>query len=154
VLVVVPERDPAGEGRELGLPCPAPGPAVITDEELLAACRSAGEPGTESHRRACRLYRRSVIEWQSGDAGWRAECMVRDAVSQLAAVLARGMESEALESARRRPQAARCGTSGGWKRHRREGTPTCPACREYERERTRARTRSAVPEGQEWAAAA
>ena len=46
---------------------------MITDDELLAACREAGEPGTESHRLACRLYRRSVLEWQAGHVRWRRE---------------------------------------------------------------------------------
>jgi hypothetical protein len=52
---------------------------VITDDELLAACRSAGEPGSESHRLACRLYRRAALEWKAGHAGWRREYALRAA---------------------------------------------------------------------------
>lgn len=52
---------------------------MITGDELLAAARSAGEPGSESHRLACRLYRRSVIEWKAGHAEWRRQYAERAA---------------------------------------------------------------------------
>lgn len=40
----------------------------VSDGELLAAVREAGEPGTASHRLACRLYRRSVLEYRQAAA--------------------------------------------------------------------------------------
>ena len=46
---------------------------MITDDELLAACRAAGEPGMESHRLACRVYRRAAAEWQARDLAWRRD---------------------------------------------------------------------------------
>lgn len=44
---------------------------MVSDAELLALCLSAGPPGTPSHAYACRVWRRSVIEWRARDLAWR-----------------------------------------------------------------------------------
>jgi hypothetical protein len=106
---------------------------VITDEELLAACRAAGEPGTESHRLACRLYRRSVIEWRAGHAEWRAEYADRAGLGLAVALL-----TEAAEDA---GWLIRCGTHRGYQLHIREKTEVCPECRAAERVADRGRDR-------------
>lgn len=121
---------------------------MVTDEELLAAVRSAGEPGSESHQLACRLYRRAVLEWREGHAGWREEYATRAGLGWLVAALAEAVEL--ADAARPRPllrrvTSARCGTSAGVWRHRQEGTETCPRCRKFNRDRMRAsRARSRI----------
>jgi hypothetical protein len=109
---------------------------VIADDELLAACRSAGEPGTESHRLACRLYRRSVIEWRAQSPAWQAELERRDALRRLVILVARTAEARALRD------AARCGSRSGFHRHLREGTVTCRRCRMANRDYGRPRKRA------------
>lgn len=108
---------------------------MISDDELLAACLAAGEPGTESHRRACRLYRQSVIEWRAGHAGWRRERESRAVVGILVALLA--------EAAGEAGWGDGCGTYRGYRRHIRAKTLVCPRCNramlEYKRERRRVR---------------
>jgi len=106
---------------------------VITDDELLAACRSAGEPGTESHREACRLYRRSVLEWKAGHAEWREGYADRAGLGWLIAEIA--------EAAGEAGWLIRCGTQGGYSLHIRQKTEVCPECREAEREYDRNRDR-------------
>ena len=67
----------------------APRPPV-SDADLLAACRIAGNPGTESHTLASRTYRRSVLQWRAADARWRRERArreVADAVADVASVV-------------------------------------------------------------------
>lgn len=44
---------------------------MVSDADLLALCLSAGPPGTPSHAYACRVWRRSVIEWRARDLAWR-----------------------------------------------------------------------------------
>ena len=106
---------------------------MITDAELLAAVRAAGPPGSESHRLACRLYRRSVLEWQA-DAGRQAERATRAMCALLVAVLA--------EAARSAGWLSECGTHNGYNQHAYDKTRACDAClkaeREYSRERRRA----------------
>lgn len=105
---------------------------MVTDDELLAAVCAAGEPGSESHRLACRLYRRSVIEWQAGHAEWRQEYTAR-AVAALVA--------EAAEAADEAGWIIRCGSHQGYQLHIRNKTQVCPPCREAEREHDRSRER-------------
>jgi hypothetical protein len=121
---------------------------VIADAELLAACRSAGEPGSESHRLACRLYRQSVLEFQAGSAGWQAERWWRATVGQQVALIA--------EAAREAGLLGDCGTLRGYKRHVREKTLACLRCRQAEREyrRERYRARKAAAHGEPWQEAA
>ncbi len=102
---------------------------MISDGELLAACLSAGEPGTESHRLACRLYRRSVLEWQAGHAGWEAE-RARRAVLAGVARQVRLLAEAAGEAG----LLGDCGTHGGYNRHCRERTLICRPCRAAEQE--------------------
>jgi hypothetical protein len=109
---------------------------VITDAELLAACRAAGPPGTESHRLACRLYRRSVIEWQAQSPVWQAERDRLDALRRLVILVARRVEAQALRD------AARCGSRGGYHRHLREETAVCRRCRTANRDYDRPRKRA------------
>ena len=120
---------------------------MITDDELLAACRAAGEPGTESHRQACRLYRRSVLEWRAGAARSRQG---RPDLYELVALTAD------VAAAAGWLDDCGCGTHNGHHRHVREGTPVCPACAEaergYAREWKRARRRAAAERA--WAEAA
>ena len=122
---------------------------MISDEELLAACRSAGEPGSLSHRDACRLYRRSVLEWQEGHAGWQAERALRATVVLQVALLA--------EAAGEAGWLGNCGEYRGYNRHLREKTLVCPRCeqamQEYQGERYRARA-AASRGGQSWQEAA
>lgn len=106
---------------------------MVTDEELLAACLSAGEPGTESHRRACRLYRKSVLEWQAAHEEWREEYANRTGLG-----LAIALITEAADSA---GWFIKCGTPGGYSLHIRHKTPVCPECREAHREYDRNRVR-------------
>jgi hypothetical protein len=121
---------------------------VITDEELLDAVRSAGEPGSESHRAACRLYRRSVLEWQAGHAGWQEARTARAAVGLQVALLAQAAGEAGL--------LGDCGTYGGYGRHLRERTLVCRPCeqamREYKGRLYQAR--AAAPEEREWLQAA
>jgi hypothetical protein len=116
---------------------------VITDDELLAAVRSAGKPGSGPHREACRLYRRSVLEWREQSPAWQAERERRealrerdDALRRLVALVARRAEAQALRD------AAECGSRSGYHRHLREGTVICLRCRianrDYDRPRKRA----------------
>jgi hypothetical protein len=117
---------------------------LISDDELLAACRSAGEPGTESHRAACRLYRRSVIEWRAGHAQWREEYADRAGLGLAVALL-----TEAAEDA---GWLIRCGTHPGYQKHIRDKTEVCPECREAARvhDRNRGRVRlwtGTMPDG-------
>jgi len=99
---------------------------MITDDELLAAVRSAGEPGSESHRRACQAYRRSVAEWQAASPAWQAE---REALAGLARRIA-----EIAEAAREAGMLDDCGTYRGYNRHLREKTLVCGPCESAMRE--------------------
>lgn len=98
---------------------------MITDGELLEACRSAGLPGSPSHREACRLYRVALAEWLERDRAWK----------------------EAAEAACQLPG---CGTRDGYREHRKMRTRTCRACRKAwaayvsERKAERERRRLAV----------
>jgi hypothetical protein len=103
---------------------------VISDDDLLAACRSAGKPGSDSHREACRLYRRSVLEYQAQSPAWQAEREwrdylrgQRDALRRLVILVARTVEARALRD------AAECGSRSGYHRHLREKTVICLRCR-------------------------
>jgi hypothetical protein len=123
---------------------------VITDDELLAAVRSAGEPGSESHREACRLYRRSVLEYQAQTAqGWRGHA-ARAALRLLIALAA----TEAIGAGWL--DCHGCGTHDGYNKHTAGKTMACGAClageRAYSRERKRAQARAR--DGQAWRAAA
>lgn len=109
---------------------------MVTDDQLLAAVRSAGEPGTESHRLACRVYRRAVLEWKAGTAQARREDAARAALCQYIALLA-----AAAAVAGWLDERGGCGTHGGYNRHAREKTLACPACLEAERRYSRARKR-------------
>ena len=104
---------------------------MITDEELLAACRSAGEPGSASHRAACRLYRRSVLEWRAGHASGR-EAHIPAAVMLRQLVTLCGRTAE--EAGWLAPDTTgSCGSHSGYVLHSRYKTPVCTACEEAER---------------------
>jgi hypothetical protein len=116
---------------------------VITDEELLAACLSAGVPGSDSHRAACRLYRRSVLEYQAQTRQGQREQAARAALRlQVALIATAAIEEGWLD-------CSGCGTHAGYARHVSEGRLACPACLKAEsgysggrkRERRQARER-------------
>ena len=65
----------------------------------------------------------------------RDEVPLPELLGQLIALLAEALQPE------RDSDRDWCGTDKGYKRHLREKTETCPACRWYERERTRRRRR-------------
>ena len=119
---------------------------MVTDDELLAAVRSAGPPGTESHREACRLYRQSVTEWRAGHVRWREGYAARAS--------ARLSDAIAEAAGRRGP----CGSHYGYNRHRDKKTPVCPRCevaeRAYQRTRKRAQRRAKAERAWAWAEAA
>jgi hypothetical protein len=116
---------------------------VITDEELLSACRSAGTPGSDSHRAACRLYRQSVLEYRARTSQGRRGQADRAALRlQVALIATAAIEEGWLD-------CAGCGTHAGYARHASEGSLACPACLKAEsgysggrkRERRQARER-------------
>jgi hypothetical protein len=109
---------------------------VITDGELLAACRSAGEPGTESHRAACRLYRRSVLEYQAQTRQGQREYASRAALYLLIAVIA----TEAIGAGWL--DYTGCGTHDGYDKHARDKTLPCTACLRAESEYSGGRRRA------------
>jgi hypothetical protein len=125
---------------------------VITDDELLAACRSAGKPGTESHRKACRLYRQSVIEYQAATRQGQREHAARAALYLFIALLA----TEAIGAGWLGYTG--CGTHDGYAVHARDKTLACPAClraeSEYSGSRRRARKQAAAEREQAWTEAA
>lgn len=106
---------------------------MITDAELLAACRSAGEPGSESHRAACRLYRRSVLEYQAQTRQGQREHAAR---YLLIAVIA----TEAIGAGWL--DYTGCGTHDGYDRHARDKTLACTACLRAESEYSGGRRRA------------
>lgn len=106
---------------------------MTPDEELLAACLSAGPPGSLSHREACRLYRRSVLEWRAGRKQWREEYENRVGLGLLVALVADAADDAGW--------FIRCGTQGGYAQHIRRKTPVCTECREAGREYDRNRQR-------------
>jgi hypothetical protein len=113
---------------------------VISDDELLAACRSAGKPGSESHREACRLYRRSVLEYQAQTRQGQRDQAVRAALALLTALLATAaIDAGWLDY-------TGCGTHTGYVEHYHAGTLACTPClvaeRDYSRERKRAQKRA------------
>lgn len=114
---------------------------MITDEELLAACRSAGMPGSESHREACRLYRRSVLEYQAQTRQGQREYAVRASLYLLIGLVA----TEAIGAGWL--DYTGCGTHDGYDKHARDKTLACPAClraeSEYSGGRRRARRQAA-----------
>jgi hypothetical protein len=109
---------------------------LIADAELLAAVRAAGEPGTESHRLACRLYRRSVLEWKAGTVRARREREARTVLSRSIALLAAAAAGAGWLD------YTGCGTHDGYNKHAYEKTPACPACLEAERGYSRDRKRA------------
>jgi len=114
---------------------------VITDGELLAACRSAGIPGSDSHRAACRLYRRSVAEYQAQTLQGQRDHAARAALYLLIALVA----TEAIGAGWL--DYTGCGTHDGYDKHARDKTLACPAClraeSEYSGGRRRARRQAA-----------
>jgi hypothetical protein len=118
---------------------------VITDDELLAAVRSAGAPGTESHRKACRLYRRSVLEWRAR-SGYAPRAALRQFIALLTAQAADAGWFDYTG----------CGTHDGYNKHAYDRAPACAACLEAEREYSRDRKRAQVraKNEQAWQAAA
>jgi hypothetical protein len=113
---------------------------MVTADELLAAVRSAGEPGSESHREACRLYRRSVLERQAGTRQCQRDQAVRAALYLLTALLA----TAAIDAGWF--DHTGCGTHEGYNKHAYDKTPACTDCedgeRVYSREAKRAQKRA------------
>lgn len=73
---------------------------MVTDSGLLAACALAGPPGSDSHREAVRVYRRSVAEWRRRDEELRRReaAWVVDAVLEEVAAVVRASRAETRES--------------------------------------------------------
>lgn len=109
---------------------------MITDEELLSACRSAGTPGSDSHRAACRLYRRSVLEYQAQTRQGQREQAARVALYlQVALIATAAIGAGWLDY-------TGCGTHDGYQKHAYDKTLACPACLRAESEYSGGRRRA------------
>jgi len=93
-------------------------------------------PGSESHRDACRLYRRSVLEYQAQTAQGRRGHAARAALCLLIALVA----TEAIGAGWL--DSTGCGTHDGYSKHAYDKTLACPACLRAESEYSGGRRRA------------
>ncbi len=126
-----------GESAELFFPTGATGPALLQIEEARAVCRRCPVMDT------CGDY---ALEQNMTDGVWggltedeRRAIKRRDA--RLRAIRAAEAETEAVEPAEPTPTTPRetpkCGTRGGYRRHKRLGEPIDQACRDASAEADR-----------------